>query len=669
MGRNAHALGHSFGNIQSGYRAPAIFPATQPLTPLNPIIPLIVAAVTSAHPVEPNSATPLPARLGEPDRPTISLPLALPNDNRRRGGTMTGSGVFLHLEALTAAWRPDSRVDSLLTIEAFAESGSAPSIPGPLLRAEQGSEVRVRIRNTLPDDLLLHGIHAGTLSDDLLHVPAGSTREVRFRATSAGTFLYWGTTTGSRIEERRARDSQLTGAIVIDPAGAAIDPAERIFVITGVDIDGSLLKRATPEAIRESAINGLAWPDTEHLTYRIGEKVMWRWINATYQSHPIHLHGFHFRTLARGDGRSETEYEEDRIQEVVTELLLPGGTARFEWVPTRAGRWLVHCHMRAHTARWPRRSAVEMAHDAHDPKRHATESMEGLVMGITTIGNSAGDANRGVVAAPPPRHKLLVLEGPATGDGPTPKAYRLGGRHDEDSGTLPVPGPPLLLTRGEAVTIIVENRLSVPTTVHWHGMELESVFDGVAGWGGFPTHRAPLVGPGESFMVTFTPPRAGTYIYHTHMDEMNQVADGLYGAMLVLEPGEVHDPSRDLIFFTGMNVVEGARQAVLNGVVDSSPLELEVGATYRLRLINMQPDFKMYMELRDGEEHIWWEPLGKDGAELLPALRSPQPARLLIGSGETYDFEWTPGRPMDAVLSVYPSLGPLPQREQAIRVR
>ena len=47
-----------------------------------------------------------------------------------------------------------------------------------------------------------------------------------------------------------------------------------------------------------------------------------------------------------------------------------------------------------------------------------------------------------------------------------------------------LPGPTIVLERGKPVSITVVNRLREPTAVHWHGIELESYFDGVADFSG-----------------------------------------------------------------------------------------------------------------------------------------------------------------------------------------
>ena len=54
-----------------------------------------------------------------------------------------------------------------------------------------------------------------------------------------------------------------------------------------------------------------------------------------------------------------------------------------------------------------------------------------------------------------------------------------------------------------------------------------------------------MIEAGGRFVVRFTPPRAGTFIYHTHLHDHRQLSSGLYGAMIVIEPGETFDPATD----------------------------------------------------------------------------------------------------------------------------
>lgn len=92
-----------------------------------------------------------------------------------------------------------------------------------------------------------------------------------------------------------------------------------------------------------------------------------------------------------------------------------------------------------------------------------------------------------------------------------------------------VPGPVLRARQGERLSVTVENALSAPTTVHWHGLRLPNAMDGV------PHLTQAPIAPGASFTYAFDLPDAGTFWYHPHMQSAKQVGRGLYGALIVEE--------------------------------------------------------------------------------------------------------------------------------------
>lgn len=218
----------------------------------------------------------------------------------------------------------------------------------------------------------------------------------------------------------------------------------------------------------------------------------------------------------------------------------------------------------------------------------------------------------------------------------------------DDGGGTPTrpgrPGPPLILVRGEPVAINVVNQLPEPTSVHWHGMELESFYDGVSGWSGSAQRLAPAVASGDSFVVHMAPPRAGTFIYHTHFEEEHQLRSGMYGALLVLEPGATFEPQTDRILLLSSDGPGRPPTSLLNGR-QAPEIELEAGTTYRLRLINIMDNGVRVVSLLDGDAPVSWLPIAKDGADLPAARRIERPARQTIGVGETYDFQFTPAAP------------------------
>lgn len=101
-----------------------------------------------------------------------------------------------------------------------------------------------------------------------------------------------------------------------------------------------------------------------------------------------------------------------------------------------------------------------------------------------------------------------------------------------------MPGPVIRLKQGQQVNVRLKNLLNQPTAVHWHGVRIKNSMDGVPGL----TQAA--VSAGEDFLYKFTVPDAGTYWYHSHHRSWEQVAKGLYGALIVEEknlPKVQHD--------------------------------------------------------------------------------------------------------------------------------
>ena len=103
-----------------------------------------------------------------------------------------------------------------------------------------------------------------------------------------------------------------------------------------------------------------------------------------------------------------------------------------------------------------------------------------------------------------------------------------------------VPGPTLVWQEGETVTIRVTNRLSVSTSIHWHGLILPFQMDGV------PSISYRGIAPGETFTYQFQVQQAGTYWYHSHTGF--QEMTGMYGS-IVIKPkaGERITTDQDMV--------------------------------------------------------------------------------------------------------------------------
>ena len=91
-----------------------------------------------------------------------------------------------------------------------------------------------------------------------------------------------------------------------------------------------------------------------------------------------------------------------------------------------------------------------------------------------------------------------------------------------------VHGPTIECLEGDRLRIYVTNKLPEPTSIHWHAIITPSGMDGVAGLSQKP------IQPGETFKYEFTVWQHGTFMYHSHADEMIQMGLGMTGMFVVL---------------------------------------------------------------------------------------------------------------------------------------
>jgi manganese oxidase len=583
-----------------------------------------------------------------------------PNDNRRSAGALEDGTLVLKLRAAVGFWRPEGEAGPALRIEAFGEESGPLTAPAPLIRVPAGTEVVASIRNDLDAPLRVHGLCARDGAPGApIEVPPSLSRDVRFEAGRAGTYHYWATTTGMPIRFRAAPDTQLSGAFVVDPADRA--PADdRVLVVTdwtsltreelrdiaAADDPGVAFLQQDPRFV--FLINGLSWPATERLRYQLGEHVRWRVINLSSQAHPLHLHGFHFVVDSLGDGLRDVPFDAASKPSVVTQLLQPGGTLAMTWVPERIGNWLFHCHISAHVSPSTRLAGPPASHEDHLAGHQASAGMAGMVLGVTVTDPNGMEVDhyRNTVGIPARKLTLAMQAGPGRyGAGQSYGFVLADGPASTARGGVPLPGPTLVLHRGEPVEITLVNRLPEATAIHWHGMELESYYDGVHGWSGVGQRVTPLIEPGDTFVVKFTPPRAGTFMYHTHLHDGRQLTSGLYGAMVVLEPGEKFDPSVDHVVVISRGGPEADAPTLVNG--ERNPQVVwKAGARHRVRLIHITPDDIFVVSLRTSDGLVSWRPLMKDAAAVPPHLGASKPASQTIAVGETFDFEFDapPGR-------------------------
>ena len=567
------------------------------------------------------------------------------NDNRRSAGTLKDGILSVRLEARGGKWFPEGEQGAGIETAAWAEVGQLLQNPGPAIRVTVGTVVRASIHNALVKPLTVYGFAKARGTKDSLVIAPGATQEASFTASAPGTYYYAGQTVPGPIQARIDEDSQLNGAIVVVPAHAKLS-TDRVFLISWWAIIDSTSRSGIGRGTM--TINGLSWPHTEKLDLVQNDSVHWRVINLTSIDHPMHLHGFYYRIDAKGDGVRDTLLAPAQRRMAVTEIVNSGETMAMSFLPDRPGNWIFHCHFAGHLSHHVAMdtkmgvAAPEM--DAHH-MADAPHQMYGLVMGMHV-------APRGTVAQAPTHARpirLIMREKPNVYGSNPGYSFVLGGTDAErKTDSLVVPGPALILERGKPVAVTIVNQSVDRAAVHWHGIELQSYPDGVPGWSGMGKEILPSVAPGDSIVVRFTPPRAGTFMYHSHFNEFQQITSGLYGPLIVLEPGQKFDPDVDRILMVSdagpaANVVSGPYPPMLlNGEAHPAPMQFEAGKRYRLRIIGITGDLPIQLTLSDGKTPIQWRALARDGMTLPASQATMRSAQMVFDPGQIYDFEFIP---------------------------
>lgn len=211
-----------------------------------------------------------------------------------------------------------------------------------------------------------------------------------------------------------------------------------------------------------------------------------------------------------------------------------------------------------------------------------------------------------------------------------------------------VPGPLLHARIGDRVIVHFTNALDEPTTIHWHGLRISDQMDGS------PMIQSP-VQPGETFTYDFIVPDAGTFWYHTHLHQIEQLERGLYGAIVVHETEfPVFSTERifvaDDIRLTAQNQVSSfltsgpdigmgrvGNTLLVDGVEAPMPLSIPRGAIERWRFVSANNALSYGLRFRGADVRV----IGTDGG-LLPSafsLADVEDGRVEIAAGQRYDFE------------------------------
>jgi FtsP/CotA-like multicopper oxidase with cupredoxin domain len=215
-------------------------------------------------------------------------------------------------------------------VEAWAYNGT---VPGPLLRATEGDKIRIVLKNELPEPTVVH-IHGPMLPNAMDGVPdvtqpvvnPGESFSYEFEAKPSGTFLYH-THHNSVMQKSKG----LYGVLQIDAQNAPKTYDREYFQVVG-ELGGFFV------------INGKAFPSTDAIEAKLGERVRIRLVNLGEMVHPMHSHGFATKIVAT-DGHAVPEAAQ-LTKDTVS--IGPGERYDLEFVADNPGAWVYHCHILSH---------------------------------------------------------------------------------------------------------------------------------------------------------------------------------------------------------------------------------------------------------------------------------------------------------------------------------
>jgi FtsP/CotA-like multicopper oxidase with cupredoxin domain len=214
-----------------------------------------------------------------------------------------------------------------------------------------------------------------------------------------------------------------------------------------------------------------------------------------------------------------------------------------------------------------------------------------------------------------------------------------------------VHGPTIEAVEGDKMRIYVTNRLPENTSIHWHGLLVPSGMDGVAGL------SQKNIEPGETYKYEFKLRQHGTYMYHSHSDDMTQIALGMMG-MLVIHPRTPNGPrpDRDFVLMSSEwridvgtmrpNPIEMTDFNVLTfnarAFPGTAPLVAKYGDRVRIRFGNLSP-----MEHHPIHLHGYcWKVTEMDGLPVPESAQQPGNT-VLVAVGQTRAVEFVADNPGD----------------------
>ena len=242
-----------------------------------------------------------------------------------------------------------------MVVDCWGYNGSA---PGPTIEVTEGDRVRIYVTNKLPEKTSVHwhGVLLPCGMDGVAglnqpHILPGETYKYEFAINQkAATLMYH-----PHSDEMVQMAMGMMGFFIIHPK----KPERKIDRDFAIMLQEWRIEPGTskpnPLIMTDFNIftfNHRAFPGTDHLVVKTGDRVRIRLANLSMDSHPIHIHGHYFHVTGTDAGPiQKTAW----VPEVTVNVPV-GSTRDIEFIADNPGDWAFHCHKSHHTMN-------AMAHD------------------------------------------------------------------------------------------------------------------------------------------------------------------------------------------------------------------------------------------------------------------------------------------------------------------
>jgi FtsP/CotA-like multicopper oxidase with cupredoxin domain len=159
------------------------------------------------------------------------------------------------------------------------------------------------------------------------------------------------------LDITEARPAPLVAPIALEPNARLAEPDRTDALLVPLVMTGGAASETDMSVLAGTApvwqFNGMAsmhmlmdagTPGDPLFRVRKGRSVHVRFDNQTAWPHAMHIHGHHFRLLARQNGPAPQPFWWDTL------LVQPGETSLIGFVADNPGKWMLHCHMLDHQA-------------------------------------------------------------------------------------------------------------------------------------------------------------------------------------------------------------------------------------------------------------------------------------------------------------------------------